>query len=55
MSELDIELQNQTADVSITEMMQAVDSMQIALGSVIPKTEQILIGEDIDGKQNSNR
>jgi len=50
MSELDIELQNQTADVSITEMMQVADSMHVTLGSVIPKTEQISIGEDIDGK-----
>lgn len=50
MSELDIELQNQTADVSITEMMRVVDSMHVALESVSPETEQISIGDDIDGK-----
>jgi len=50
MSELDIELQNQTADVSIKEMMQIADSTHIALGGVTPKTEQNLTGEDIDGK-----
>ena len=50
MSELDIELQNQTADVSVTEMMQLADSMHVTAGSITPQTQQILIGEDIDGK-----
>jgi len=50
MSELDIQLQNQTADVSIKEMMQLADSTHIALGGVNPKIEQNLTGEDINGK-----
>lgn len=50
MSELDIELQKQTADVSITEMMQEVDSMQGVLSSKETKTEEISIGEDNNGK-----
>lgn len=48
MSEIDIELQKQTADVSITEMMQEADSMQVALSS--NRTEENSIGEDNDGK-----
>ena len=50
MSELDIEMQKQTADVSIIEMMQVADNMQVKLGCITPKTEQISIGEDSDGK-----
>ncbi len=50
MSELDIELQKQTADVSITEMMQEADSMQVALSSKEPRTEENSIGEGNDGK-----
>ena len=50
MSELDIELQKQTADVSITEMMQEADSMQVALSSKEQRTEENSIGEGNDGK-----
>mgnify|MGYP005774655455 FL=1 len=50
MSEIDIELQKQTTDVSITEMMQEADSMQVALSSKEPRTEENLIGEGNDGK-----
>lgn len=50
MSELDIELQKQTADVSITEMMQEADSMQVALSSKEPRTEENSIGEGNEGK-----
>lgn len=50
MSELDIELQKQTTDVSITEMMQEADSMQVALSSKEPRTEENSIGEGNDGK-----
>ena len=50
MSELDIELQKQTADVSITEMMQEVDDMQVALASKEPRTEENSKGEGNDGK-----
>ena len=50
MSEIDIELQNQTTDVSITEMMQEADSMQVALSSKEPRTEENSIGEGNDGK-----
>ena len=50
MSELDIELQKQTADVSITEMMQEADSMQVALSSKEPRTEENSIGEGNESK-----
>lgn len=50
MSELDIELQKQTADVSITEMMQEADSMQVAFASKEPIKEENSIGEGNDGK-----
>lgn len=50
MSEIDIELQKQTTDVSITEMMQEADSMQVALSSKEPRTEENSIGEGNDGK-----
>lgn len=50
MSEIDIELQKQTTDVSITEMMQEADSMQVALSSQEPRTEENSIGEGNDGK-----
>ena len=50
MSEIDIELQKQTADVSITEMMQEADGMQITLSSKEPITEENSIGEDTSGK-----
>lgn len=46
MSEIDIELQKQTADVSITEMMQEVDTMKKEFqtrGTL--QTEQNQIGE----------
>lgn len=51
MSELDIELQKQTIDVSVTEMMQEVDNMQKYLkneknSNMLECTE----GEQIDGK-----
>lgn len=46
MSELDIELQKQTADVSITEMMQEVDTMKKEFQTrVTLQTEQNQIGE----------
>ena len=50
MSEIDIELQKQTADVSITEMMQVADSMRVALSSKEPRTEENSIEEGNDGK-----
>lgn len=52
MSEIDIELQKQTvaADVSIIEMMQEADSMQVALSSKEPRMEENSIGESNDGK-----
>lgn len=50
MSELDIKLQQETAGVSITEMMQEANSMQIALGDKIPKTNENSRGEDENGK-----
>ena len=50
MSEIDIELQKQTTDVSITEMMQEADSMQVALSSKEPRTEENSIGEGNDVK-----
>ncbi len=49
-SQLDIELQKQTADVSITEMMQEADNMQVALSSKEPRMEENSIGEGNDGK-----
>ena len=50
MSELDIELQKQTQDISVTEMMQETDIMQKTLKGNESITEKILIGEDRDGK-----
>ena len=50
MSELDIELQKQTADVSITEIMQEADSLQVALGDKTPKTDENLREEGNNGK-----
>lgn len=50
MSKTDIELQKQTADVSITEMMQEADSMQVTLSSKEPRTEENSIGEGNSGK-----
>lgn len=50
MSELDIQLQKQTSDVSVTEMMQEANSMQIALGDKAPKTNENSRGEDGNGK-----
>lgn len=41
MSELDIKLQQETAGVSVTEMMQEADSMQMILGDKTPKTKKI--------------
>lgn len=49
MSELDIELQKQTADISITEMMQDADRMQVALSSKEPRMEENSIGEGNNG------
>lgn len=45
MSELDIELQKQTKDVSITEMIQEANGMQIALSNKEPRIEENSIGE----------
>lgn len=50
MSELDIELQEQTSDVSITEMMQEADSLQVVLGDKAPKINGNLRGEGHNGK-----
>lgn len=50
MSELDIELQKQTDDVSLIEMMQEADSMQVALSSKEPGMEENSIGEGNNGK-----
>ena len=50
MSELDIQLQKQTSDVSVTEMMQEANNMQIALGDKTPKTNENSRGEDGNGK-----
>ena len=50
MSELDIQLQEQTSDVSITEMMQEADSMQVTLEERTQKISESLRGEEIDGK-----
>ena len=49
MSELDLQLKEQTSDVSITEMIQEADSMQVALSSKEPRTEENSIGEDENG------
>lgn len=50
MSELDIQLQEQTTDVSITEIMQEADSLQVALGDKTPKTNENSRGEGNNGK-----
>ena len=52
MSEIDIEFQKQTlaANVSISEMMQEADSMQVDLYSKEPRKEENSIGEGNDGK-----
>ncbi len=50
MSKLDIELQKQTADVSMTEMVEEVDVIKTALLSKETRKEEISIGEDGDGK-----
>lgn len=50
MSELDIELQKQTSDVSTKEMMQEVDIIQVALGDKAPKVNENSRGEESDGK-----
>jgi len=52
LTKLDIELRKQTlaANVSITEMMQEADSMQVALSSKEPRMEENSIGEGNDGK-----
>ncbi len=50
MSELDIELKKQTSDVSITEMMQEADDLQVVLGDKTPKTNENSRGEGNNGK-----
>lgn len=50
MSELDIELQKQTVDVSIPEMMQEANSMQVALSSKETRMEGNSIGKGNEGK-----
>lgn len=50
MSELDIQLQKQTSDVSVAEMMQEADMMQKVLGINTPKTGELFIGDDGNGK-----
>lgn len=46
MSELDIQLQEQTSDVSVIEMMQEANDMQVVLGAKTPKTNENSRGED---------
>lgn len=46
MSELDIKLQQETAGVSVTEMMQEADSMQVILGDKTQKTNENSREED---------
>lgn len=48
MSELDIELQKQTANVSVNEIIQEIDIIQEALGK--DNTQEHLEGEEFDGK-----
>lgn len=48
MSELDIELQNQTNNVSVTEIMEEIDFVQAALKE--DNTPKHTEGELIDGK-----
>ncbi len=50
MSELDIQLQQQTADVSITEMMQETEHMKGVLESEEKKTEEISREDGNNGK-----
>lgn len=50
MSELDIKLQQETAGVSITEMMQEADSIKIALEDKTLKINENSRGEDENGK-----
>jgi len=50
MSELDIELQKQTADVSITEMKKEADDMQKTLNLNGKEIEDESKGELKDGK-----
>lgn len=50
MSELDIELQKQTSDVSTIEMMQEADIIQVALGDKAPKANENSRGKESNGK-----
>lgn len=50
MSELDIQLQQQTSDVSITEMMQETEQMKNALRSKGKETEDISREDENNGK-----
>jgi len=50
MSELDIELLKQTADVSITEMMQETEQMKGILKSKRKETEDISREDGSNGK-----
>ena len=46
MSEVDIKLQQETSNVSITEMMKETDAMKMILGDKTPKTNEYLIEDD---------
>ena len=46
MSELDIELKRQTGEVSLTEMLEVVDAMEVALPRENPENRDNLIGEE---------
>lgn len=50
MSELDIQLQQQTSDVSITEMMQETEQMKNVLRSKGKETEDISREDGSNGK-----
>ena len=50
MSKLDIELSEETADVSLTEMMEETNNLKVALSSKEYKTKQSPIGGYSDGR-----
>lgn len=50
MSELDIQLQEQTSDVSVTEMMQETEKIKTALKSQETKIEESSREDGNDGK-----
>ena len=50
LSELDIQLQQQTSDVSITEMMQETEQLEKAIKSIDKDPEDITREDENDGK-----